>query len=123
MSDPNNQIIKNAKKIFSTDINLARIAIIFIFMLIPKYAMKFSQYIGLNNWVDFFQDFSLKIIRQKREELKNAKNMRKANNFLEMLLEAEAENQQMELNNGTKIETNDEQKKITKCKLVFWVIF
>ena len=116
LSDPNNPIIKNAKKIFSNDISISTVLVIFIFIFLPSYGMKVSKSFGFNDWVDFFETFSLKIIKQKREELKRAKGLGKANNFLEMLLEAETENELMNLKNENDID-NNQTKKVTKCKL------
>lgn len=71
------------------------------------------------DFVIFFKEFSIEIIRKKRAELKNNKNTGKATNFLEMLLEAEDEHEQMlaKENNGTNaIKDDNGNSKLIKCK-------
>lgn len=117
LSDPNNAIIRNSKKIFSKDMSIGQMVLIFFFLLVPKLAMKASKYLGLNDWADFFADFAMQIIRERREKLKNSGTSGKANNFLEMLIEAEAENEAMNVQ-VSEIDENSNKKGV-KCKFYF----
>ena len=107
LSDPANPIIRNSKQIFSNDLTLGRALGVLIVLIAPKYGISALRAFGAFEWLYFFEDFSLKIIRQKREELRqrrgqsqNGGTVDKANNFLEMLIEAEAENEEHQPMNG-----------------------
>lgn len=94
LQDTDNQTVQMAKKAFSSDIKLKQIIQFTLLFLLPK----LMKLIGFRNEVmEYFKDFSLKIIKRKREELKrDAASLGKASNFLELLLEAEAENEKLE---------------------------
>ena len=120
LKDPDNKIVKMAKKIFQSDITLSTMIMFAMFFLFPKFAFKLMKLFNINqDFVIFFKEFSIEIIRKKRAELKNNKNTGKATNFLEMLLEAEDEHEQMlaKENSGTNaIKDNNENSKLIKCK-------
>ena len=128
LKDPNNKIVLMAKKLFQTDISYAAMFFFLILFMFPKLSIKIARLFNINqDFIKFFKEFSMEIIRKKRDELKDSKNMGKANNFLEMMLEAEAEHEQIQANEKEmKNENmeNDQNKntKFTKCKLIIFTL-
>ncbi|KAI2804065.1 Cytochrome P450 3A4 [Blomia tropicalis] len=135
LKDTNNKIVLMAKKLFQTDISYAAMLFFLLLFMFPKLSIKIARLFNINqDFIKFFKEFSMEIIRKKRDELKDSKNMGKANNFLEMMLEAEAEHEQIQENEKemknenmendqnkntkfTKFMTNDEI--ISQCILFF----
>ncbi|KAJ6218346.1 hypothetical protein RDWZM_009503 [Blomia tropicalis] len=128
--EPNNPVITYAKKLFSVDISFKNIIKFTMILMAPKLA-NFLK-IRINPEVtDFFYKFSMDIINQKRKNMKNG-NIGKANNFIELLLEAEVENEEeaaklklteesnvdeFGFKKSTKYITNDEL--VAQCSLFF----
>src|SRR5690606_36685741 len=91
--------IKNAKKLFSTDLSLYNIDAFMMMIMAPK----LNEYLKLRlngDVVDYFEGLSMEIVNKKREELKNRGSFGKANNFIELLLEAEIEQRHEDDSNG-----------------------
>ena len=108
--EKDNKLASMAKKMFSTDFNLKTLFSTVLIFTMPRLV----KLLGIRNEVmDFFKDFSLKIIQSKREELKKEENLGKANNFLELLLEAEAENAKL---------MEQESGKSVKCEYRLFLI-
>lgn len=106
---------------------MAFLSVLFAFPAILKLMTKFSK--PNNDIITFFKTFSQAIITEKREKLKKLKEEEgqeisgRANNFLEMLFEAEREFETMKeskTNNGSSKEKekkeNLESKRLVKCK-------
>ena len=111
LSDPNNPIIFHVNKLFSLDFSPLAILGFLVVLFCPSIAKKLGLRFQKKS-VDFFYDLSKDIIEQKRidfEQKKSSTNKDKASNFIELLIEAEAEVQQSE-----KAETNS--GKASKCK-------
>lgn len=95
--ETDNPLILNAKKLFSVDMSLANIFRVTLIIMTPKLANLLK--IRLNgDVVDYFTKFSYQVIDQKRKEMAAKKG--KANSFIELLLEAEAEEETMKKQNG-----------------------
>lgn len=112
MIDTNNPVIVHAKKIFTKDINVKQIIRFMIAFTMPGLLKYFGNFVR-NPVFDYFEKFALKIIEQKRIEFGSKENLGKANNFIELLLEAEAE--------GLELKSNKEEKSV-KCMLNFYFI-
>lgn len=121
--DPNNLIIINVKKMFSTDLSLKNALIFFMIFSGGNFMRKFLRYFRLNGDVlEFFTNFSLKIIEEKRKEFKQ-KDFAKASTFIEFLLEAEHELDlhkdvlTKQTNGGINgVNHDDSNVKLIKCK-------
>ncbi|KAJ6223145.1 hypothetical protein RDWZM_001690 [Blomia tropicalis] len=117
LKDTNNKIVLMAKKLFQTDISYAAMLFFLLLFMFPKLSIKIARLFNINqDFIKFFKEFSMEIIRKKRDELKDSKNMGKANNFLEMMLEAEAEHEQIQANEKEMKNENmeNDQNKNTK---------
>ena len=106
--DVKNPVLVNDRKAFSLDISVIQIVKFMIAFAIPSSTKYFSGLVR-NPVFDYFEEFSEKIINEKRKEYQNKENVGKASNFLELLLEAEAEG--IDLNNNA----NSGDKGV-KCK-------
>ena len=105
--DNKNPVIINAKKTFSSDLSLLRVLKFMIAFAMPKY---FGGLVR-NSSFDYFEELAERIIAEKRKKYQNKDNLGKANNFIELLLESEAEAKSLDLNNNV----NNEGKAV-KCK-------
>ncbi|XP_075589004.1 cytochrome P450 3A24-like [Dermatophagoides farinae] len=124
--EPDNPIIKNAKKSFGTDMSIKNILMFIIMFTMPSYITKIFKLRPNNEVLNFFHDFSLDIIERKRKEF-DEKDFSKASTFIEFLIEAEHEwiisQQQQKTDDGSvekkpvKYMTNTEM--IAQCVLFF----
>lgn len=125
--DPNNPIIKNVKKL-SNEVSLKNILIFAFIFICPKFTKKFLKRFRLNgDVVDFFTGFAQEIINTKRKKFQE-KDFSKANTFIEFLLEAEHEfeiqqQQQQIINQADNLESNEEYRKTSKCKIKLNLVF
>ena len=72
LNDPQNPVILNAQKIFSTDITVKDFAQMLLMMALPKVGKALGfRFRGMT--VDFFKSFSEDIIAKAKEELKKNK--------------------------------------------------
>lgn len=102
--EPNHPIIVYAKKFFSTDISIGNLLRFTFLVLAPKLANALGVRVNADV-MDYFSVLAQKVIQEKRAEMKR-ENFGKAGNFIEILLEAEIEENQ----------TNDGEEKKSKCK-------
>lgn len=115
LADPNNQIIKNARKLFSVDLPFGELVKSFLVFIAPKFSNLLN--IRLNGEItDYFAKVALEIIHKKREQMKSRQNHSKCTNLIELMLEAESE-----MNS----EGQHEDGKSFKCKsckndAIFW---
>lgn len=118
LHDKNNPIVAQAKTLFSNDISIGKVIAMMIFVILPGLTALLGK-LGLqDDAIGFFKDFSLKVINEKREKLKKGESLGKASNFLELLLEAEAENAKLTKNESeTGIDGESGAGKLVKCKL------
>lgn len=94
LSEDENLMISKAKKMFSNDLSIKTMISFFLLFGVPRLAKLLNI---RNDVIDYFKDLSLEVIHQKREEFKKVDyNLGKASNFLEMLLEAEAEHEKLQ---------------------------
>ena len=130
LADPNNPIILNARKVFSKDFGYKTMAEMMIIFVFPKVAKLFGIRFQKEP-INFFQDFSKKIIKKKKDDLQNNKGWGKASSFLELVLEAEAEHERQLMNSNSEVEKEDEfgfsvakkymttQEMVAQCVLFF----
>ena len=113
-SEDENPMISKAKKMFSNDLSVKTMISFFLLFAVPRLA----KLLNIRNDVfDYFKDLSLQVIHQKREEFKKVENLGKASNFLEMLLEAEAEHEKLQsLEKNVNTNGTVEPSKNVKCK-------
>ena len=90
--DPNNPIIVNVKNMFSVDLPYREIFNSALVFIMPKIANLLGVRLNSNE-TSFFHKISMEIIKKKRQELEEKKSFGKGNNLIEIMLEAEAENQ------------------------------
>ena len=91
LADDNNQLVVNVKKSFSKNMPKIEILKSMMIFLFPKLSNRLG--IGLNREVvNFLTKIALEIIVKKREELKQ-KVSGKATNLIEIMLEAELEDE------------------------------
>ena len=111
--EQNNPTIVNAKKVFA-NLSLGRLIGLTIAIMFPRLGKLLK--VGFSDGVlEYFQDFSMEIIKRKREEFATSEVQGKGNTFLELLLEAEAEYETQTKENGGE----NEEKKSVKCKFCF----
>ena len=116
--DVDNPLVTNARKLFSTDLSAKNLLFFAIIALSPRLTKAFG--IRFNkDVVDFFEDFCKKLIKQKRDLFKNKEQIGKAVNFIELMFEAEAENNLMK-QNSVEAETDS---KLFKCMFSIYIIF
>ena len=108
LADESNQIIIMAKRLFQQDLSIRNVAKVAVAFMFPRIA--YALNIRINGDVsDYFTQFSNEIIKQKRDEFKRNQNFAKADSFIELILEAEAERQKAE-------ESENSEEKIGKSK-------
>lgn len=90
LNDPNNLILKNARKIFSRDSSFSEI-LFFSLATISPTLVKYSGFKWQKESISYFEKCSIDIIKKKREELKNKTSEHRASNFIELILECEDE--------------------------------
>lgn len=103
LADESNHMIIMAKRLFQQDLSIKNIAKVAVAFLLPRVAHALN--IRINGDVsDYFTAFSGKIIQEKREEFRKNEN-RKADSFIELILEAEveAEKENGKLGKGNRI--------------------
>lgn len=107
VTEPNHPIIVNASKVTQGSLNLRALISAVILFAAPERLKFLATWVADNSVVNFFNDLSSKIIEQKRAELKAAAAAAggnnkttvatdKAKNFIELLLESEAEGNEHE---------------------------
>jgi len=96
--DDNNPIIMNARKMFNRNVSPK----VFLAFLMPKVAKIFKIAVFDINVTQFFKDFTMKIIDQR----KNTKNKEKRVDFLQLMLEA------IENNNSSNLDEDENEKKV-----------
>lgn len=110
-----NEIMLKAKENFSSDLDFRSLLFFSLLFTCPKVLPFITKVVNLdkgNELASFFKSLSLKLIEKKRKqlEIENQQGQkRKANSFLEMLLEAEQEYNKKE-------EFENEASKTTKCE-------
>lgn len=102
--EPNHPIITYAKKLFSTDISIGNLLRFTFLVMAPKLANALGVRVNADT-MDYFNVLAQKVIQEKRAEMRK-ENFGKAGNFIEMLLEAEVEENQ----------ANDGEETKSKCK-------
>lgn len=91
--DETNQVVVMAKRLFQQELSFKSIPLYAFVFMFPRLSHALNIRVN-GNVSDFFMKFSMEIIKQKREEFrKNKENKLKADNFIELLLEAERENE------------------------------
>ncbi|KAI2811727.1 Thromboxane-A synthase [Blomia tropicalis] len=111
-----NPIIHHAKMLFSTNFTFRNLVAITLTFASPKLASLLDVRINRVP-IEFFHKMALEIIKQKRSELHD-KTKIKGTNFIECLLQAEVENDEIQADK-TKQVTNDEL--IAQCVMFFVV--
>lgn len=124
--ETDNPIICNAKKLFSVDMSITDIIKFTLLFMAPQIA-KFLKIEFKPDVLNFFETFSGQIISKKREDLSKSVFNTKATSFLELLLEAEAEDEKLSKLEETE-KTNEFGSKKTKCKFliksnIFFIYF
>ncbi|KAH9423402.1 Cytochrome P450 3A4, partial [Dermatophagoides pteronyssinus] len=94
LKDPNNLIIKYARKLFGHDINIRDTLVFFIAFFHPK-LLKYLHLRFQGEAIDYFKKCVLEIVEKKRKEMKNRQESMKATNFIELVLEVEKEQESM----------------------------
>ncbi len=108
--DDTNQVVVMAKRLFQQELSFKSIPLYAFVFMFPRLSHALNIRVN-GNVSDFFMKFSMEIIKQKREEFrKNKENKLKADNFIELLLEAERENEKQSN------ETDKNNKQTAKCK-------
>lgn len=108
--DETNQVVVMAKRLFQQELSFKSIPLYAFVFMFPRLSHALNIRVN-GNVSDFFMKFSMEIIKQKREEFrKNKENKLKADNFIELLLEAERENEKQSN------ETDKNNKQTAKCK-------
>lgn len=110
LKDPNNPIIQRSSQIFSNDLSAQKILPLALAMMFPRLGKLFDIRFCKES-VDYLYEISMNIIKQKRQELLDkgsSSNESKASNFVELLLEAEQEIQELDTN----------KNKSTKCNYI-----
>ena len=107
--DENNQIIVMAKRLFQQDLSLKNVGLAAIVFLFPRIASALNLKIN-GDVTDYFTKFSTEIIKNKREEYSKSKSFGKADSFIELILEAEAENEKLA------DFVSEDGKKLSKCE-------
>ena len=69
LADPNNPVIQNVRKVFSTDAGVKQIATLALLFVFPKIAKMFGIQFQAAT-MKFFKEFSEQIIKQKKEKLR-----------------------------------------------------
>lgn len=115
MANSGDPVVNNARQLFSTNMGIKTMLAISMMFYTPGLAKLFNVRFKASV-VDFFGQFSLSIIKQKRKLFETGEQIGKANNFIELLLEAEAEYRLLEQQ-----ETNTD--KIYKCKSLILLLF
>jgi len=103
--DENNPIIMNARKMFNRNVSPK----VFIAFLMPKLAKTFKIAVFDTSVTQFFKDFTMKIIEQR----KKSSNKDKRVDFLQLMLEAIENNDQNDLDedeNDKKIDDKYDEK-------------
>lgn len=108
-----------AKRLFQQELSFKMIPLYAFIFMFPKLAHHLNIRVNADV-TDYFTKFSTEIIKQKREEFRKSKDEKsklRADNFIELLLEAERENEKLE--NQTLNESG--QAKSVKCKCLFFI--
>ncbi|OTF78683.1 hypothetical protein BLA29_003577 [Euroglyphus maynei] len=90
LQDPNNIMIKNAKKLFGQDLTLHDTMTFTIAFMNPK-LLKLLRLRFQGEATDYFKKCVIEIVEKKRKEMKNRQESKKATNFIELVLEVENE--------------------------------
>ena len=106
-------MIVNAKRLFSNDLTYANLMRFTLLFMAPKLANLLGIRINAQS-VDYFNVFSTKIIADKRKSYLKGGGHGKASNFIELMLEAEAEEGG---GNFTDALQGEEKEKL-KCKFL-----
>ncbi len=106
-------VIVNAKRLFSNDLTYANLVRFTLLFMAPKLANLLGIRINAQS-VDYFNVFSTKIIADKRKSYLKGGGHGKASNFIELMLEAEAE----EGGGNFTDALHGEEKEKLKCKFV-----
>lgn len=90
IDDEHNPIIVNGQKCFNTNMSFKFLLLSTMVIWFPK----LSRWLGINlsnDHFDYFINLSKMVIEEKRKQLLEHKLTGKANNFIELLLDAESE--------------------------------
>lgn len=115
--EADNEIMRKAKENFCSDLDFRSLLYYSLLFSFPKLLPFITKIVNLDKGTElaaFFKTLSLKLIEKKQKQLileSQQGQKRKANNFLEMLLDAE---QKIQKEDGV------EEKKATKCKLNYY---
>ena len=113
LTDQNNPIIVNIKKIFGRDMTLKTILTLVALSTTPRLCKLFGVRFA-REAVTFFEKLASDIVNKKREEFRaNHEKRAKANNFIELMIEAEFELEHLQQTNGG----GDAKQKAVKCKV------
>ncbi|KAH9398120.1 Cytochrome P450 3A4 [Tyrophagus putrescentiae] len=106
LTEKNHPVITNAHRLFSADFSIRNLLIVASLLLVPKIA----KLLGLRfngESIDYFSEFSTKILKDKRAAYTKEKEG-KASNFIELMLEAEADLQNNNEHEKSKFITTEE---------------
>lgn len=122
LADETNQIVTMAKRLFQQELSLKLIPLYAFLFMFPRLAHALNLRVN-GDVTDYFTAFSMEIIKQKREELGgksvpgDSKKSAKADNFIELLLEAERESEQSAADSQPTLASKETgQTKLAKCK-------
>lgn len=117
LKDPNNEILKHGQQLFATDMTLKQIIRFAFFFGFPRLAewikLEFNPEVNR-----YFSDLVKKVLIGKRELVRQQSTNFRPTNFIELLLEAEAEYEKQ--NKINEIE-DDSNKKAAKCKIFHFI--
>lgn len=106
LTEKNHPVITNAYRLFSADFSIRNLLIVASLLLVPKIA----KLLGLRfngKSIDYFSEFSTKILKDKRAAYTKEKEG-KASNFIELMLEAEVDLQNNNEHEKSKFITTEE---------------